>query len=109
MNIYTPDKWLILKIDGEDHSHYRVFGSWSGGYLEGDSWRMNSGIENIIDADTHWEFIGNSGSTYKCHKEMYGSNSYGMSVVNGYIKQYPDRIHVIAEEDFQTELKELFT
>ena len=44
--MYTPDGWMIVKITGTN-PHYRVFGSWRGGYLSGDSWRMNSGIISV--------------------------------------------------------------
>jgi hypothetical protein len=36
MTEYTPNKWIIVKVTGED-PHYRVLGSWQGGYLDGDS------------------------------------------------------------------------
>ena len=43
---YYPDKWLIIEINGTTRFH-KVFGTWSGGYLEGDSWRFNSGIVGV--------------------------------------------------------------
>lgn len=79
----TPDKWLILKVN----DHYRVFGTWSGGYLDGDSWRMNSGITKVEEDDEHYLFTGSSGSVYKCRKTAYGSTGYGYSVIDTYTKQ----------------------
>ncbi len=38
----TPERWVILKIEG-DETYFRVFG----GYLDGDRWKMNSGIVGI--------------------------------------------------------------
>lgn len=32
---YSPEEWQIIKINGTD-PHYRVFGSWRGGYTTGD-------------------------------------------------------------------------
>ena len=66
---YAPDKWLILKISGID-PHYKVFGVWAGGYLYGDSWRMNSGIVRSTDGDEFINFYGSSGSCYSCNKTM---------------------------------------
>ena len=68
---YHPDYWCVVKVDSND-PHYRVFGSWSGSYVFGSSWRMNSGIVRVDDIGECYEFHGASGSIYKCHKEMYG-------------------------------------
>jgi len=63
--MYAPDNWVVLKVADGD---YRVLAGWSGGYLDGDSWRINSGISRIQQTPTHWDFIGTSGSTYHCSK-----------------------------------------
>ena len=39
----TPDKWLVLKIG----DLYKVYGTWYGGYLGSDSWKINSGIVKV--------------------------------------------------------------
>lgn len=82
MNEYIPDKWLILEITPDDEStpYLRVFGTWAGGYLSGDSWRINSGVTEITQDDDYYYFHGASGSVYNCHKSGYGvagaSNNY---------------------------------
>lgn len=68
----TPNKWLIIKIDNVGDIFYKVFGTWSGGYLEGDSWRLNSGIDKTVYHEDSYEFQGNSGSVYICGKGGYG-------------------------------------
>jgi hypothetical protein len=40
----TPENWVILKITNNGEIVYKVFGSWVGGYLGSDNWRINSGI-----------------------------------------------------------------
>ena len=84
---YTPDNWVILKIDLPKDPHYRVLAGWSGGYLDGDSWRLNSGItRHEFDGD-YWYFYGSSGSCYKCYVD-----SYRMSVAtSGVYKQLVDK------------------
>jgi hypothetical protein len=82
MSSYTPDRWAIIKINGTD-PHYRIFGTWIGGYLNGDSWRLNSGIvkvEEDTDNDCYM-FYGSSGSVYCCFKNNYGFTgwSYGVA------------------------------
>ena len=73
-----PDRWLLIE-QGDIH---KVFASWLGGYLDSDSWRMNSGIESVeVDGD-YFLFHGFSGSIYKCHKDNYGTTRYGAMVLS---------------------------
>ena len=78
-----PNKWTILRIEKSDGEVInKVFGSWSGGYLDGDSWRLNSGIEKVEYHDDRFVFQGYSGSTYTCSKDRYGiagSSNYAVS------------------------------
>ena len=72
--MYIPEEWILVEIKS-DTPHYRVFGSWRGGYLSGDSWRMNSGVTSVSKEGDYFLFNGVSGSIYKCHKETYGISS----------------------------------
>ncbi len=92
--IYHPDKWLLVKITGTD-PHYRVFGSWYGGYLDGDSYRMNSGITGVEEAGEFYIFKGVTGSMYSCHKETYGAHTYGMSVLNRLVENSQQKMEII--------------
>ena len=82
MSEYTPDRWVVLKINSPSRSSplYKVFAGWSGGYLDGASWKLNSGITKVTEDGDHLLFHGHSGSVYKCHKKGYGMTSY-MSIV----------------------------
>lgn len=87
---YFPDNWVVLKIkDGKlDHGFYKVLAGWSGGYLDGDSWRMNSGISKVTEeGDDHLKFWGYSGSCYVCHKKSYGLRMNNAGVYNALKKQ----------------------
>ena len=82
----TPDKWVVLEINNEGEIIYKIFGSWAGGYLDGDRWQMNSGIALVGEDDDYFYFIGYSGSCYKCHKKGYGvMTSYSQSVLDNLI------------------------
>ena len=94
--MYTPDRWMIIKITGTD-PHYRVFGSWYGGYGGSDSWRMNSGIVSVEEDGGYFIFKGSSGSEYHCHKETYGSHSYGYGVALGYAKNSGGKLEILDE------------
>jgi hypothetical protein len=66
---YTPNNWVIIKV--KETGLFKVLGGWSGGYLDGDYWRLNSGIIKVELDGNYWLFYGNSGSIYKCHKDSY--------------------------------------
>ncbi len=72
MTDYTPDRWAVIKFDAPDGPLHKVFGSWKGGYLDGDSWRMNSGVDSVTVEGDLIIFHGLSGSTYTVHKDAYG-------------------------------------
>jgi hypothetical protein len=69
MSDWTPDSWVVVKLpDSIAPGAFKVIGGWSGGYLYGDSWRVNSGISKVKHEGDYWLFEGFSGSTYRCHK-----------------------------------------
>jgi hypothetical protein len=86
MNDYTPDKWVVVKITGKDTPPvHKVFACWFGGFADGDSWKLNSGITRATLEGNVYSFEGSSGSFYECHKDTYGYNMYGGSVLNNMI------------------------
>ena len=89
MSEYSPDRWVIVKIVTAKERLYKVFACWSGGYAGSDSWKMNSGITRAMLVDDRWEFDGYSGSVYSCHKDAYGTNGYGGSVLQNFIDKMP--------------------
>ena len=101
MSDYKPDKWVIVKITTPKETLYKVFASYYGGYAGADSWKMNSGITQAALANDSWEFSGYSGSVYSCHKDAYGTNGYGSSVLSNMISQALEqdiRIEVLDSE-----------
>lgn len=73
MATYKPDGWTIIEFQ-EDHY---VFASWSGGYLDGDSWKRNSGITRIVETPEAYEVHGYSGSVYQLSR-------HGQDRISGY-------------------------
>lgn len=95
MSMYIPDLWSIVKVNSAD-PHYRVLGSWYGGFTGSDSWRLNSGIVKcVINEDGRYDFYGSSGSAYVCGTENYGMNSYTKSVIRQYVE---DKVFEVLEE-----------
>lgn len=112
MSLYEPDAWHILKIDGyEDQKGepiYKVLAGWYGGYLNGDSWKLNSGITKITDCGDYYDIDGYSGSTYRCYKTVEHFSGL-MSSMLSYWQSNPDSgldIEAISIEETLKQFKE---
>lgn len=68
----TPDRWVILEISNDEESVKRILSGWTGGYLEGDSWRFSSAVVEEQSDNTHYTFTTKSGSTYRCRATAEG-------------------------------------
>jgi len=91
MSDYTPDRWVIVEIVSSEHGKVRkVLGSWYGGFAGSDSWRMNSGIEEVIDQGDYYDIVGSSGSIYKCYKSSVGMSAYTRSIFENFKKEAED-------------------
>ena len=103
MNEYTPDRWSALKFTYNDKVTYKILGSWYGGYLGSDSWKLNSGVTSVkVDGDVLL-FGGSSGSVYRCYKNAYGMSGFASSVYAGFcediIKGGPEYSLELCPED----------
>lgn len=104
----TPDSWIVLKITkGSENPIYKVFASWRGGYLDGDYWQMNSGIVKVEEDENYFNFYGQSGSCYQCHKKGYGTIPYSQGVLNQMIKNVGKVGAVMEEMDMDTDWSSL--
>lgn len=61
---YCPDYWTIIKTP----DCCKVLAGWAGGYLDGDAWKLNSGITKVEEDQNHYFFHGVTGSVYCCNK-----------------------------------------
>jgi len=76
--IHRPHGWVILKFTNEDDVFFKIFASWRGGYLDGDSWRLSSGSSHpptLSECGNYWVWEQKSGSCY--HLSINGEG--GMS------------------------------
>lgn len=87
MSDYTPDRWVILEVNGEEGTIRKILGSWYGGYLGSDSWRMSSGITEVVEHDNHYEIHNHSGSIYTCYKNNIGMSNYTSRVFDNYLEK----------------------
>lgn len=86
MITYTPNKWAVVKVSQNGETHYRVFACWYGGFTLGNSWKLNSGITQATFEEDCYHFEGSSRSVYVCHKDSYGTSTYGNTVLNTLIQ-----------------------
>jgi hypothetical protein len=102
-NVY-PENWVVLKMTNlkTNETFYKVFASWVGGYLDGNRWKINSGITKVETDELNYIFHGLSGSSYICGKNNYGVNSsYSQSVLNSIIENAfvgDSKVEVILED-----------
>ena len=98
MSEYLPDNWVVLKITVDGTTLYKVLAGWSGGYLNGDSWRMNSGITRVEDHETYYSFYGHSGSVYKVWKDRYRLRMSNAGIYNKLKEQFGDEVELMPED-----------
>jgi len=109
MKNYKVDNWVIIKFNGVE-PHYRVLSGKSGGYLDGSSWCMESGIISVKSRTDHYvslgekieiflyEFFSTSGSCYTCNKESYGIKMNNAYVWDKLKKIYGDEVELMNED-----------
>lgn len=95
MSEYEPHSWVVLSINFEGKKYFKVLGGWSGGYLDGDYWRMNSGITHMEEDEDYYYFHGYSGSVYKCRKESQHLRGTMHGIYNQLKEKYPDNVEII--------------
>jgi len=91
MSEYIPDKWVVVyfNVDGFEPI-LKVLGSWYGGYLGGDSWKLSSGVDRIEEFEDRYDFHNYSGSVYKCYKTYAGMSGYTSSVYESWKNKIGD-------------------
>ena len=97
---YFPDRWVIVEIEKDGTKIHKVFATWLGGYLNGDQWRLNSGIKGTKKEGPTFVVVGDSGSEYVCRQGAYGTSAYTGSVLAGFDAQKPESVKfkVLAEQ-----------
>jgi len=97
---YIPHGWVLGKYKGD----LRVFCSWTGGYLDGDSWRLNSVVRTVDFEDSSY-IINKDGSSYQLSYRNYGVISAHNSSV---IRNLEDKgFEVLNEAEALNELETL--
>jgi hypothetical protein len=96
MTDYTPDRWIVVNFVNNGERFNKVLVEWKGGYLDGDYWRMNSGITAVEQDGDHWLFHGATGSVYRCHKDRYGVTGLAADVLRNLLDKNSDSVIIQA-------------
>ena len=88
MNTYTPDTWSILLFDSPAYGKiHKVFGGWYGGFTQGDSWKLSSGMKDLVDEGDFYSSLQESGSIYQLYKNSEKLSVYQLRTLSGFEEQ----------------------
>ena len=93
----TPDSWVIIEVNHEGEQFQKILSGWSGGYLDGDSWRMSSPIKEMnINIDQDYITVEtDSGSVYNLHKEYQGLRMSNAGIYNQLKERFGDSVEIV--------------
>lgn len=79
MREYTPDSWVPVLIESEEHGKiYKILCSWYGGFAGSDYWKLSSGVESINVEQGETQRIltmpQSSGSVYRVGEHTHVSS-----------------------------------
>ena len=106
--MYYPDAYRFIEIKQpeDDTSIIKLYASWRGGYLHGDSWRINSGILRIEEQGDEAFVHGYSGSVYCIKKDYEGIlTSFTFSVLDDLLDKLGDDARIVDYEYVKEKLK----
>lgn len=82
MSLQIPDKWVMLRIIGENGEAVdKVLSSYYGGFTGSNSWKLSSGTKESFEFEDYYEFHQYSGAIYRCYKKSYGMSMYTNSIL----------------------------
>lgn len=110
-NSYTPDRFVIVRITEKDSTPvYKVYASWKGGYLGGDSWRLSSEIKSVTQDIGGTQIHTISPSVYHVHSHSYGMTMFGSSVYSDFVERLKEievTMEALTEEEYKEFVKEM--
>jgi len=93
----TPDSWVIIEVNHEGEQFQKILSGWSGGYLDGDAWRMSSRIKEIqMDIEDDYITVEtDSGSVYNLRKEYQGLRMSNAGIYNQLKERFGDSVEIV--------------
>lgn len=62
--MYYPDEWSIIKVTTETETNWRILSCWYGNFSRGNSWKLSSAIEDVVQKKLNCLIMTASGSEY---------------------------------------------
>ena len=92
-----PNSWVIIEVNHEGEQFQKILSGWSGGYLDGDAWRMSSRIKEIqMDIeDDYITVYTESGSIYNLLKEYQGLRMSNAGIYNQLKERFGDAVEIV--------------
>ena len=93
----TPDSWVIIEVTHEGEQFQKILSGWSGGFLDGDAWRMSSRIKRMrINIDEDYITVDTeSGSFYTLYKSRQGLRMSNAGIYNDLKEKFGDMVEII--------------
>ena len=93
----TPSSWIIIEVNHEGEQFQKILSGWSGGYLDGDAWRMSSPIKEMnINIDQDYITVKtDSGSVYNLRKEYQGLRMSNAGIWNELKEKFGDMVEIV--------------
>ena len=93
----TPNSWVIIEVNHEGEQFQKILSGWSGGYLDGDAWRMSSPIKEMnINIDQDYITVEtDSGSVYNLRKEYQGLRMSNAGIYNQLKERFGDSVEIV--------------
>lgn len=76
--MHTPDKWLLMKYQTGELA---IISGWSGGYLNGDSWRRSSQIEFGASTAPGLLMVSTISSEYQLYESRIGMTGLMANII----------------------------
>jgi hypothetical protein len=88
---------VILEVNHEGEQFQKVLSGWSGGYLDGDSWRLSSPIRELnIDIEKDYITVDtDSGSRYTLYKSNQGLRMSNAGIWNELKERFGDAVEIV--------------
>jgi hypothetical protein len=100
---YYPGYWVVIRAP----EVCKLLCGFYGGYLDGDEWRMSSGITEVIEEDAdHYLIKNESGSVYKCHKKNEGLGRMTSPIFDRLRQEYKNEVNIIKITEYLDAKKE---
>ena len=93
----TPDSWVIIEVNYEGEQFQNILSGWSGGYLDGDYWRMSSRVKEIgIKVNQDFFTVDTeTGSRYTLFKSRQGLRMSNAGIYNQLKEKYGEALEII--------------